>query len=195
MVTPVILKTIELSPAFALGYVTRMFGMGLTVLNNANDVQAIAALSPLLNNQAPSDIYSSARGTNTFLHIMKGTMPVDVNDLTLYSQRSADTLITFATDASGAKDFLPSVVNNNPATISTDYSTATASGLATWFWLTQQEVYHREGLQDRLVHQIVGTVGNVNSEAELEISNRDVVLGQPYRVLNLRLRFPSTWSF
>lgn len=187
---------IELSPAFTLDFVNRMFGLGLSVINNANDVQAIAAVSPLLNRQMyDSDIYSSARGTNAFLHIMKGAVPDGFGNLSNYSDRSNDTLITFATDQTGAKDFLPSATISNPAVIATGYSAATASGLATWFWLTQQEVYSNQGLQDRLIHQIVGTVDNVNSEADLEISDKNVVQGQPYRVLNLRLRFPTVWSF
>jgi hypothetical protein len=120
---------------------------------------------------------------------MKGTVPTDFSTLTSLSSRSADTLVTFS---GPNNDFSVSQSNVNPAVISTVYANATATGTVTWFWFVTKLWWSQTAV---LIHQVIGTVGLTGSGADLEMGATSIVTGQPYRVLNLRILFPSTWTF
>jgi hypothetical protein len=130
--------------------------------------------------------------------IMKGTVPTDFSTLTNFNVRAADVLITFDTtpamSSTGNNLFLPSQDAANPIIISTTYKNATASGVATWYWWTVRKVFSLLDT-DPFCHQIIGTIGIVGSGADLEISDVNLVSGNAYRVYNLRLNWPTTWTF
>lgn len=186
------MATIDMSPAFGPGYVTRMLGYTLA----ANSSVGYPAGAPML---APGD--GGTANQKTYLSVMKGTIPIDFSTLVNSTSRSADKLITFSTGT----DFSPSATTVNPAIISTNYVAAGAPGIATWFWI--YTVYNGytgslngltspAGVSDTtLLHQLIGTAGAVGSGADLEIPDTNIVAGNAYRILNLRLQFPTTWTF
>jgi hypothetical protein len=82
-----------------------------------------------------------------------------------------------------------SISNTNPtAIITTPYINAVATGTATWFWIFC--AYHSS-----IVNQFIGNVTELGFGGDLEISSTSIVSGQPYRVNNLRIYFPSSWTY
>jgi len=127
---------------------------------------------------------------------MKGTVPVNFSTLVNFNARSADVLVTYITQSLAPGDFSPTVSTTNPSTIATNYVVATATGTATWFWWTQRAtVGGNVNGTDALVHQVIGTVGTIGSGADLEISSVSITSGSAYRILNLRLNWPTTWVY
>ncbi len=135
--------------------------------------------------------------------IMKGVPPADataLNSLTL-SSRTSDILMSFdasaITSSSGFATLAPSVYWTNPATFTSSYVNATASGVATWFWITLSTVTVQSSVYDSGVprQQIVGTVGDTGSGADLTLPTANIVAGTPYRIYNFRLALPNTWTY
>jgi hypothetical protein len=127
---------------------------------------------------------------HTEMYLMKGTVPADFSTLTAISARSADILVAFSVPNG---DFAPTQQNVNPAIISTVYSNAVASGTATWFWWVTKPTYQYDN-PNAIIHQIFGTVGVTGSGSDLEMGSTGIVTGQPYRILNIRINFPSYWT-
>jgi hypothetical protein len=46
-----------------------------------------------------------------------------------------------------------------------------------------------------LIHGIIGTVGAVGSGADLEMTDPNMVAGQPYNITSLKIQIPSSWSY
>lgn len=126
------------------------------------------------------------------LSIMKGTVPTNVESITSYSSRSADVLVqwTIASD-----QFSPSSPNANPAVINTTFTAATASGTATWFWWVTRGYSTYTGWSDTIYEQIVGTVGELATGNDLEVPSTTVTSGQLFRVLNLRVQLPTSYTY
>lgn len=180
------MSKIELSPASINPYVTRL--MSYSIPQGAGHAKAsMAALLAGSNQNDSSEPYASIR-------IMKGTMPSDFNELTGSNSRSTDVLLKFITATAqkgNLNNFGPTVANINPATIQTDYVKATANGTATWFWWTVSE----QGNGTALFHQIIGTVGAAGSGEDLEIPDTNVITDLAYRITNLKLLFPVSWTY
>ena len=203
------MATIDMSPAFGTSYTTRMLGLGTSVLANTTNTLGAAAKSPLLNSYVGSNgttpMYSADIASNTYLWIMKGTAPTSFATLggDTTTRPASDILVQYTTGHNAAADFAPSIATLNPATISTNYVAASGTGLASWFWLFQRrygsgnagDIGGSWTLTTALFHQVVGTVGTVGSGADLEIPDTNIVSGNAYRILNLRLQFPTTWTF
>lgn len=132
--------------------------------------------------------YGSASGS---FALMQGAVPADLSTLTAYNVRSADVLVNFS---AVLNEFLPSQSTVNPAIISTVYVPALASGTATWFWWTVRPSYYLDS-PNTIIHQIIGTVGLTGSGADLEMGTVALEAASLYRVLNLRILFPSTWTY
>jgi len=187
------MATLEMSSAFASGYVNRMHTLGTIISGSitattANQAIISASQTGLLTSGAGQFNWS-----NTYFYIMKGAVPADFSTLTNFNARSADVLITYATANLAAGDFLPSNPNINPSLIQTNYVNAAATGTATWFWWTQ-----RAGTMlgtDFFILQVIGTVGTVGSGADLEIPSTSIVAANAYRVSNIRLNWPTTWTY
>lgn len=180
------MSVIEMSPAFAAGYTTRMIGFPNAIVNIGTPAQA-----PLFNVMTGAE--ASGR---TIFGIMKGTVPADFTTLVNTSSRSSDTLVRFGTSNYGGpnpttSDFGPSTFSGNTATMDTTYIGAIATGVATWFWCYQLASYNTS----TIFQQFFGTVGTVGSGADLEIPSTNIVSGDPYRLINFQLRFPTTWTY
>jgi hypothetical protein len=170
---------IDLSAGFMSGLPARIFRSdNATTYNNP----AISGL--LMQGQ------QSYGCPHSEMYLMKGTVPTDFSTLTAISARSADILVAYSVPNG---DFTPTQQNVNPAIISTVYSNAVASGTATWFWWVTRPTYSFDN-PDSIVHQIFGTVGVTGSGADLEMGSTSVQVGQPYRILNIRINFPSYWT-
>lgn len=183
------MPTLEMSSAFSTGYVTRMLGKSSGIYGGATP-----ATSPLMS-QCTGGSYGQV-GTNMILMILKGTVPADFSTLTSLSVRSADVLMTFSTIAG---DFTPAIANVNPGIISTIYRASAAAGTATWFWWVTRQIGDGAGSvytqYTTPINQMFGTVGITGGGADLEIPDTNIVSGLPYRITNLRLNFPTTWTY
>lgn len=184
------MATIDLSSAFTLSMVTRMFR--LSDNNPSSNSQAAAGVGLLHSGLGYS---GAALGT---LYLMKGAIPATATTTANINARASDILVTFSSGSvNTAGDFITSQVNVNPAVISTQYVNGTAAGTASWFWWVVPPTLG-SGNRDTAstpFHQIIGTVGVTGSGADLEMGSTSIVIGSPYRVLNLRVQFPSTWTF
>ncbi len=187
------MPTIEMSAGFVQPYVSRMFTLGTIISSSANGTSAVLATTSAATTGLLNSGDNQFGWSNTLFYIMKGTPPVDFSVITTMASRSADILMTFKTANLNAGDFLPTNVNVNPAIIQTNYVNASVTGTATWFWWTQQAYAYPTSNYPIL--QVMGTVGTIGSGADLEIPNVNIVSGTPYRVSNLRLSFPTTWTF
>jgi hypothetical protein len=193
------MATIEFSDPLMAGLPERI----IRLLGTQPQTQDVAQTGLLATRNSGGNLFSG--GAIAELLILKGTVPVDFSGLTVRTSRDADRLITFMREhdqpaavnipSNSINDFSPSVTSTNPAVISTIYKPAALSGVATWFWW-QVIVGNGAGAwSTAMVHQVIGTVGLVGSGADLEINDTNVVLGEPYRVLNLRIQFPSSWTY
>lgn len=179
------MSKIELSPASINPYVTRLMSNGI-LLGQGQTSPSTASLLTGSSVTGINEAYSVIR-------IMKGVMPVDFTTLTDFTSRDTDTLIrfnTFTQARTAVNNFGPSVANVNPATIQTDYVKALATGTATWFWWTVSE----QG-GNALYHQIIGTTGIAGSGEDLEIPDTNVIADLAYRITNLKLLFPVSWTY
>jgi hypothetical protein len=136
----------------------------------------------------------SAVGT---IYLMKGAIPVAATATANINARSSDILVMFGPGGAVAGDFVPAQVGVNPAVISTQYAIASAAGTASWFWWVVP-LSLGTGQRDTAatpIHQIIGTVGTTGSGADLEMVSTTIVSGEQYRIMNLRLQFPTSWTY
>lgn len=188
------MPTIEMSPGMASGISERMLTLG--------DIAAV------YSNIAGSGLLvagSVGMGTNgmcSYLYLMKGAVPTDFP--ATVGDRFADVLCAFAVNAdSGANGGHFSITNQsvNPCIITTRYVAATQTGEATWFWLLSVRAddsgvaYAPPRLNVAPAQQIIGTVGETGSGADLIIGDTNLTQGKEYRILNLRLQFPTSWTY
>ena len=122
-----------------------------------------------------------------WLYIMKGAVPTDFSTLTYNSSRNADILISYSRTAG---TFIIPDVTANPMICNTTFVSASASGTATWFWSQS-----RNNSANTINHQFIGTVGLIGSGADLEMSDTNIVSGNPYKVNNLKIQFPLSWTY
>ena len=111
--------------------------------------------------------------------LMKGTVPTDFSGLTnASSSRSSDKLVTWTVASSSG-----SWVNGGDNSInlqSTNLTTASQSGTATWLWWYNQWYASPEVI----LHQAVFTVGELGSGSDYELANIGIVSGKGYKLVN-----------
>jgi len=172
----------------ANGISTRMLRLGEN-LSSTNNV-AVAGLT------IASAIGYSGTGAMGLLLLMKGTRPLPTDQITI-DARAADILVRFVSNTVPVGgDFQTTQQGPNPAIISTSYKNAEASGVATWFWWVVaqgQSSLPSYSTSLPLHHQIIGSVDTTG--ADLEIPNTTITVGEAYRVMNLRLQFPTSWMY
>lgn len=117
--------------------------------------------------------------------IMKGTIPTDFSTLTDWYSRSTDILLTIS------KGSVAISASQNPITMNSSYISASASGPATWFRFKSGSL----GGTNYLHQQYIGTVGLSGSGADLEIDNTNIVSGNAYRIVNLKIQIPTSWTY
>lgn len=176
------MSSIEMSPALTLACIDTVLWSKPDHLHVPNGNPSFAPLFGL--SQANGFGYQYSR-----LIIMKGIKPAD-GTILIDTARLSDSLVVFSSDYN-LKHWKDSFTDQNPAIMQTPYVVAEASGTATWFWLlvtgSTEDPTH-------VMQQMIGTVGSLGSGADLEIPNISIVSGEPYRILNLRLQFPSIWT-
>lgn len=126
-------------------------------------------------------------GSYVGIAIMKGAIPTNFTGLTLYSARSADTLVFF----NARTDFGAASYTNFEFLLSTGANAATQSGTATWFWAFCSDDSPATGT---IYQQFIGTVGVTGSGADLIISDTNVVSGTGYSIGSLRVKVPTSWT-
>ena len=179
------MSSIELSPAFIQPMISRLF---------RNTETGIASSSPsALSGLLPAANTGSGQLAGQIL-LMKGTIPAAPN-LGAVSARSSDILVRFrqslSYDWNGYSNF-----NTNPVSMTSQYSAAQAGGTATWFWWVVNIANSPPGDDSTgMYQQAIGTVGLVGSGADLEMGSTNIVNGQQYRIANLKINFPSLWTF
>lgn len=180
---------LEFSAGFMSGYPQRIIGVN-TSPGTANSVSN----SKLLG-------YPNSSGADAHqFRIMKGTAPADFSTLTTYGSRSSDVLAVYATNYTfGAGVFSITDTTVNPVVVQSVYFTASASGTATWFWWTVTQLPSNGASPPSAgavpLQQIIGTVGAPGSGADLEVYNTTLTAGDPLRVLNFKISFPSSWTY
>jgi len=184
------MPTIDFSPGMASGISTRMLRLGEN-LSSTNNV-AVSGLT------IGSGIGNGAAGAMGLLLLMKGTRPLPTDQTTI-DALAADVLVRFVSNSSPVGgDFQTTQQGPNPAIISTSYKNAEASGVATWFWWVVaqgQSGAPSYSTSLPLHQQIIGSVGTTGSGADLEIPNTTITASEAYRVMNLRLQFPTSWIY
>lgn len=175
------MSKIDLSAAWVTSMMPRLFGLGIDTIIQITPVSQTGLLSGGVNaaNVNPS-------WNHTSIKLMKGAVPVNFSDIPTITSRDSDQLVEFLS-ANG--NMAPSQLTVNPAIISTIYKPATASGTATWFcWRTGSP-------NNGIIHSIYGTVGLDGSGADLIMPDTNIVIDEVYRIMNLQLRFPSSWTY
>jgi hypothetical protein len=120
------------------------------------------------------------------IRIMKGTVPTDFSTLTTPSSRSADILYQVYGSETSYWNLTTGV---NPIVFNTYLKAATGTGTATWFWMLAQNRY------GTIANQLLGTVGLNGSGADLEIADVNIVSGTQYKIVDLKIQFPSVWTY
>jgi hypothetical protein len=181
---------IEMSSAFGSGLSARMLRLADADTNQDN-----AAQSGLLS-RANSSVLEGSVG---WIFLMKGEVPSSFP--ANFGARSEDVLVTFAGNAfSNGGHFSTTNQSTNPCNISTQYVTAGASGACSWFWFLvgptiTTDVGSLPSASKAPYQQIIGTVGQTGSGADLTIPSTTITAGEQYRLLNLRLQFPTSWTY
>lgn len=131
------------------------------------------------------------------IYLMKGSIPTSFTGLTTPNARLTDVLCRFQVGQNVPGDFITSQVSVNPAVISTQYVSAVASGVTTWFWwvVGTTDNSNSIGPAGGIYHQAYGSIGTSGSGADLEMPTVNITAGELYRIRNLRLQFPSTWTY
>ena len=125
----------------------------------------------------------------TTISLMKGSIPTDFS-ITTVSTRSADILCTWQNVyGSGGNGLQMTTSGYTPYVITSSYVAASASGTATWFWWLSRPGSSPNVPGNTITHQIYGTVGVSGSGADLELPSVDIVSGNNYRFINLRVNF------
>lgn len=129
------------------------------------------------------------------VNLMKGAVPTDFTELTSPSSRSSDILVTWTTNQGGWSYSDPLTNIDGIANVSSPYSVASASGIATWFWW-----YNATGpaagdpaYRNYIYTQLVGTVGT--SGTDLVIADTTIIAGANYRLLNLKFDVPTEYTY
>lgn len=126
------------------------------------------------------------------IRIMQGVPAANFSELTLYTSRSSDTLIEFTTNTYSGL----AITNQNPNQLTFFPITASASGIATWFWVvTATMCIYGTGIRSCQHNRLYGSVGLPGSGADLEISDTNIVAGNVYKIVNLRIGLPQSYTY
>ena len=114
--------------------------------------------------------------------LMKGAVPTDFSGLTTSTSRSSDRLVEW-TVASTSGSWVD-LDTNGIYLQSTNLSTASQSGTATWLWWYNPYFTNYNYPTIGLSHQAVFTVGELGSGSDYELANIGIVSGKGYKLVN-----------
>ncbi len=186
------MPTISFSQGWINAFIPKVVGISSAHTGSFNTtIDAKQSYNPLLGRFA----FGGSIPPSSTILIMKGTQPVDFTGLTTLSVRQSDILIRFST--LNSLSMWSTSVESNPVVINSEYATAEIDGTATWFWWVVQSnsLNMSTMLTGEIWHQIIGSVGVSGSSSELEMGDTNVVTGNSYRITNLRLQIPTTWTY
>ena len=132
------------------------------------------------------------------VRVMSGPIPTNIETLTSAEPPPAGTTVLWELGTNNTStQWAPTLDNwvNNPTSISSIFSTVSATGIASWFWICTI-AYGANGTQfpslryGTVVHNITGTIGLVGSGSDMEMLNTSLVSGQFLRLLNLKFQLP-----
>lgn len=172
------MSTIELSPACISSITSRMFVTAT--------LEEYPHLAGLTGNGAG---WGGARPAVS-IRLMQGTPPPLPNSTTAAS-RSTDTLVEW-----WGTDFPGNVTSNiNPVVVNSPYRAAIRTGTATWLWWIVSPSSGLNNTTGTFLHEIIGTVGGLGSGADLELAYPNIITGVNYKLQNLRVQFPTSWTY
>lgn len=187
------MSSIELSAPWVTAMIPRLFRLndGRLCSNTTNLSQ-----SGLLNSAVAGDAYGIVGG---YITLMKGTPPVDFASIPTRNSRISDLLCSFVVSNNAPGNFAPTQLAN-PTIINSIYVTPSAAGVASWFWWHTVQYFDTNANNvlntAPLTQSIYGTVGLTGSGADLEMPDTNLKTdGTQYRIRNLRIQFPSTWTY
>jgi hypothetical protein len=132
---------------------------------------------------------------NISMRIMKGTIPTSFSEIPLASSRYTDCLVDWfvlnplAPYSNTSK--IQVEASSNPVKLFTELEPAILSGTATWFWFiswySETEIY--------TYSSFYGTVGLPESGADLIVGNTNIVQNTQYRISELLINIPSSWTY
>lgn len=126
-----------------------------------------------------------------YFSIFKGTKPSIATFKTNYaSLMTNDCLLKFIHDVNNGPTELSPTVISNPIVISSIYKAADKSGDAVWFCLYRR--YTNNSVQG---HAILGNIGLIDTGADLELPDLNIVAGNSYRIDNFKINLPSSWEY
>jgi hypothetical protein len=128
------------------------------------------------------DAYPNENTTYAKFVLMKGAVPTDFSGLTASTSRSSDRLVEW-TVASTAGSWVEEGANSIYLQ-STDLSTASQSGTATWLWWYNPYFTNYNYPTIGLSHQAVFTVGELGSGSDYELANVGIISGKGYKLVN-----------
>lgn len=134
------------------------------------------------------------QGNMGVLSIMSGTKP-DISSLTSTNAPAGTSILWRVTtygDTAGSQWFVGNNWFTNPTVLTTAFRAATATGIASWFWIctTNSDVFGNIG--GSVYHNITGDIGLLGSGSDMEMASLAVATGQFLRVININLRLPTT---
>lgn len=173
------MATIELSSALYSAAATRIWR-----LEDNSSGTAAYNVSGLL----PSGGGSNSEAVSA-MYLYKGTAPVAWG--TSPTTQTSNLLVKWSTGTDLGATKGPVTVGTT-TTINTLYKAATGSGTASWFLLHVYNPVYGEG---NYYQQIIGTVGITGSGADLELANTSVVTGRLYKITNLKITLPGSWTY
>ncbi len=131
---------------------------------------------------------------NISMRIMKGAIPTSFseipNDLARYSDCLVDWFILNNPDYSSTSK-IQFEASSNPVKLFTEFEPARLSGTATWFWFISW--YDRSAIDT--YSSFYGTVGLPGSGADLIVGNTNIVQNTQYRISELLINIPSSWTY
>lgn len=169
------------------GYYTSGYAATLAGDNSTANFSSTGILTDAFSNMNPF------RGS--IIRIMKGAIPTDFSTLVNSNSRTSDILVAFYRGNWGFADSFSITFtydnSNHLITVGTPFVNAVASGTATWYWMLAG------GLRNTpdIYQQSFGTVGITGSGADLEMNSTVITSGQPYKINNLKIQFPISWSY
>ena len=114
-------------------------------------------------------------GYSDRIRFMKGTIPTYFPNYDTLTFRTSDILVDW--------NHLATVTNDS---VTTSAAAASQSGAVSWF------IFFRENAWTPV---IIGTVGLTGSGADIELANTNIVQGTTYSISNLRISFPTEFTY
>ena len=192
------MATIELSAGFVstgavlTGLVGRIAHIGGTPGTGTTSTVASYSQSGLLF-LGENYLYSTSN-----ISLYSGTVPTSWIP-TPYTTYESNLLVRwFPGNNSGSANQYSTVlgsitVTNNILSISTVYKAATASGTATWLMISSHRGDYTAGSLNIPLQQIICTVGT--SGTDVLVNDTSIVAGSYYRISNLQIQLPTSWTY